>query len=177
VDFYSPDTFNFTVLDVSADGRTLTVKSIGMNATAQNAGIEYASGPQSKQLFSFKIDAALSDSNASAPPNVTAVQSGFVFDRRTNLFVQQVTLKNVGATPISGSIALALDGLSANATLASSAGVTGATSPAGSPLALVNVGVDNVLSPGESAVVVLQFLNPTRAAISYSLRVLGNIAP
>src|SRR5262245_40668289 len=32
VDFYSPDTFNFTVLDVSPDGKNLTVKSIGMDA-------------------------------------------------------------------------------------------------------------------------------------------------
>jgi PhoD-like phosphatase len=57
VDFYSPDTFNLTVLDVSADGRTLTVRSLGMNATAQNAGIEYANGPQARKIFFFQIDA------------------------------------------------------------------------------------------------------------------------
>src|SRR5262249_45617881 len=56
VDFYSPDTFNFTVLDVSANGKTLTVSSVGMNATAQNAGIEYANGPQARTIFSFQID-------------------------------------------------------------------------------------------------------------------------
>jgi hypothetical protein len=28
VDFYSPDTFNFTVLDVSRNGKTLLVKSV-----------------------------------------------------------------------------------------------------------------------------------------------------
>src|SRR5262249_22840683 len=58
VDFYSPDTFNFTVLDVSADGKMLTVKSVGMDATAQNAGIEYADGPQARTVFSFQVDAA-----------------------------------------------------------------------------------------------------------------------
>jgi len=57
VDFYSPDTFNFTVLDVSAEGKTLTVNSVGMSATAQNAGVEYADGPQAGTLFSFQIDA------------------------------------------------------------------------------------------------------------------------
>jgi phosphodiesterase/alkaline phosphatase D-like protein len=57
VDFYSPDTFNFNTLDVTADGKTLTVTSIGMSATAQNAGIEYANGPQAGTIFSFKIDA------------------------------------------------------------------------------------------------------------------------
>jgi len=65
VDFYSPDTFNFTVLDVSADGKTLTVSSVGMDATAQNAGIEYANGPQSRKIFSFQVDAA--------PPAVTTI--------------------------------------------------------------------------------------------------------
>jgi hypothetical protein len=58
VDFYSPDTFNFTELDVSRNGRRLTVTSIGMDSTAQNAGTEYANGPQARVLFSFKIDAA-----------------------------------------------------------------------------------------------------------------------
>ena len=56
VDFYSPDTFNFTVLDVSANGKTLTVSSVGMNSTAQNAGLEYANGPQARTIFSFQID-------------------------------------------------------------------------------------------------------------------------
>ena len=58
VDFYSPDTFNFTVLDVSGNGKKLTVQSIGMNATAQNAAIEYADGPQAHTIFSFTIQAA-----------------------------------------------------------------------------------------------------------------------
>jgi hypothetical protein len=55
VDFHSPDTFNFTVLDVSA-----TVMSIGMDSTAQNAAKEYA-GPQSRTVFTFRVDAAPSD--------------------------------------------------------------------------------------------------------------------
>src|SRR4029079_10556059 len=59
VDFYSPDTFNFVVFDVSANGKTLTVTSVGMNSTAQNAGIEYVNGPQARTIFSFRIDAVL----------------------------------------------------------------------------------------------------------------------
>jgi uncharacterized protein YjiK/phosphodiesterase/alkaline phosphatase D-like protein len=55
-DFYSPDTFNFTVLDVSPSGKTLTVKSVGMNSTATNSAIEYANGPQARTIFSFQID-------------------------------------------------------------------------------------------------------------------------
>jgi phosphodiesterase/alkaline phosphatase D-like protein len=58
VDFYSPDTFNFTVLDVSESGRTLTVKSVGINSTAQNAAVEYSSAAPARTVFSFKIRAA-----------------------------------------------------------------------------------------------------------------------
>ena len=76
-----------------------------------------------------------------------------------------------------GAVALALDGLSANATLATAAGVTGASVPGGSPVALANIGPDNVLSPGESATLVLQFNNPSRAAITYSTRVLAGVLP
>ena len=59
VDFYSPDTFNFNTLKVSADGRTLTVKSLGVNSTAQNSFGEYdaVSNPM-RELFSFQVDAA-----------------------------------------------------------------------------------------------------------------------
>src|SRR5262249_7952720 len=74
VDFYSPDTFNFTVLDVSADGKTLTVKTVGMDATAQNAGIEYADGPQARTIFTFKVDAAPTEANAA---------TGLQFDRQS----------------------------------------------------------------------------------------------
>jgi hypothetical protein len=56
VDFYSPDTFNFTVLNVSLSGKTLTIKSVGMNSTAQNSGIESVNGPQARTIFSFQID-------------------------------------------------------------------------------------------------------------------------
>ncbi len=167
-DFYSPDTFNATVFDVSTNGKTLTVSSVGMNATAQNAGIEYASGPQARTVFSFQVDSAI-DALATAPANVTITRSGIALDRRTGNFVQSITLTNAGATPVSGSVALALENLSANATLTTALGSTA------NPLALVNVGADNVLSPGESATVTLQFSNPTRAAINYTPRVLGGI--
>jgi phosphodiesterase/alkaline phosphatase D-like protein len=55
-DFYSPDTFNYNVLDVSADGKTLTVTSYGINSTVQNGFLEYdpVSNPE-QGLFSFQI--------------------------------------------------------------------------------------------------------------------------
>jgi phosphodiesterase/alkaline phosphatase D-like protein len=55
-DFYSPDTFNYNVLDVSADGKTLTLTSYGINSTVQNGFVEYdpVSNPE-QALFSFQI--------------------------------------------------------------------------------------------------------------------------
>jgi phosphodiesterase/alkaline phosphatase D-like protein len=55
-DFYSPDTFNYNVLDVSADGKTLSVTSYGINSTVQNGFVEYdpANNPE-QELFSFQI--------------------------------------------------------------------------------------------------------------------------
>jgi phosphodiesterase/alkaline phosphatase D-like protein len=55
-DFYSPDTFNYNVLDVSADGKTLTVTSYGINSTVQNGFFEYdpVNNPE-QELFSFQI--------------------------------------------------------------------------------------------------------------------------
>ncbi len=59
VDFYSPDTFNYNKLDVSADGKTLTVTSYGINSTLQNAFPEYDAVNNPEQpIFSFQIDAA-----------------------------------------------------------------------------------------------------------------------
>ena len=59
VDFYSPDTFNYNKFDVSADGKTLTVKSYGINSTVQNSFTEYdATNNPERILFSFQIPAA-----------------------------------------------------------------------------------------------------------------------
>ena len=61
-DFYSPDTFNYNVLNVSADGKTLTVKSVGINSYAQNNRVEAGTGNQAtnapRTIFSFQVDAA-----------------------------------------------------------------------------------------------------------------------
>ena len=55
-DFYSPDTFNYNVLEVSADGKRLTVTSYGINSTVQNGFLEYdpVNNPE-QALFSFRV--------------------------------------------------------------------------------------------------------------------------
>jgi phosphodiesterase/alkaline phosphatase D-like protein len=59
IDFYSPDTFNVTTFDISEDGRILTVKSLGINSTPQNAQAEYDPvGNPMREILSFQIDGA-----------------------------------------------------------------------------------------------------------------------
>lgn len=167
VDFYSPDTFNYSVLDVTADGKTLTVSSVGMNATAQNAGTEYASGPQARTVFSFKVDAA------TVAPQVT--RSGFLLNRRTNRLVQAVVVKNIDTVPITGPVRIALDSLSSNTTLANSTGTTVNNAPTGSPYITVSAGD---LAPGASATVEFQFTKPATGGVTYTARtVTGSLVP
>jgi hypothetical protein len=58
VDFYSPDTFNFATLDISAGGATLTVTVTGINSRPTNSFGEYdpVNNP-ARQILSFQVDA------------------------------------------------------------------------------------------------------------------------
>jgi phosphodiesterase/alkaline phosphatase D-like protein len=162
VDFYSPDTFNFTVFDVSADGKTLTVRSRGMDATAQNAGIEYANGPQARDIFSFQIDA------------LPVTRGSLALDRRLGKMVQQLTITNNTGADLTGPIDVVLSGLSGNTSLANASGTTVTTAP-GSPYITVQAGT---LAVGASATVALQFVRPVSGSISYTtVAVAGNPTP
>ena len=46
-------------------------------------------------------------------------------------------------------------------------------SDAGRPYLNVNIGADNVLSPGETITVILDFVNPTNAGITYGTRIIA----
>jgi hypothetical protein len=100
-----------------------------------------------------------------------------VRDRRTNTFAQQLTIQNTTSETIPGPIVVALDNLSANATLANKTGVVANYPPLGGPYIAVP-GTAAGLAPGASAGVVLQFANPTSGAITYTSRVLpGTLIP
>ena len=71
VDFYSPDTYNFNSLDISADGGTLTVASIGINSYPVNSRPEYdpVNNP-ARQIFSFQVEAFADPVFTSCPGNL-----------------------------------------------------------------------------------------------------------
>jgi hypothetical protein len=109
-----------------------------------------------------------------AAPEV--VRSGFVFDRRTHFFTQQLTIQNNSATTLAGPVYLALDGLSSNAILANAGGTTINNPPTGSPSIAV-LGPGSTVAPGGTVDVVLQFANPSMAGIAYTTRVLTLNSP
>ena len=57
IDFYSPDTFNYDALSVSADGRTLTVETWGINSYAANTFPDVSATGNARLLLSFQLDA------------------------------------------------------------------------------------------------------------------------
>lgn len=58
IDFYSPDTFNFSKLETSADGATLTVSITGIDSRPSNSFGEYDPiGNPAREILRFSIDA------------------------------------------------------------------------------------------------------------------------
>lgn len=170
VDFYSPDTFNYSILEVSADGKMLTVRSIGIRATPQNSALEYgANGNTVREIASFQIE------TADLPNQLAVVRSGYALNRRTNSIAQQITISNTGTVPVVGPIHLVVDNLSSNTTLLNPTGQTANNAPAGSPYITV---VTGTLAPGATVTTTLQFTVPTSGSVSYATRVVtGTVNP
>lgn len=108
--------------------------------------------------------------------SLTVVRGGVVYNRATRQFVQQVNVRNDSSSLVAGPIHLVLDGLSTNATLANASGTTSIRPPFNSPYLTV-IPATATLAPGASATIVLQFTNPSMAAISYSARPLVASVP
>lgn len=163
IDFYSPDTFNYDAIDVTADGKSLTVATLGITATAQNSALEYnATTNAVRQVLSFQIDTAY------VPAGIAITRGGFVLNRQTGRWNQAVTIVNNGANAIEGTICLALDNLSANASLYGANGTTTLLAPTGSSFVKLPI---SSLNAGQTATITLQFVNPTNAKITYTPRV------
>ena len=85
VDFYSPDTFNYALLDISADGKALTVNTYGINSYAANTFPEPSTANPVRNILSFQVQAKA----ATAVPEpltivgaLTALGLGGIFKRK-----------------------------------------------------------------------------------------------
>ena len=101
--------------------------------------------------------------------SLAITRSGFSYNPVTKAYAQKLTLKNTSNAAIAAPISLVLDSLSSNATLSNSSGATACATPIGSPYAAIST----PLNPGASTSVLLRFSDPTKAAITYSTRVLA----
>jgi hypothetical protein len=109
---------------------------------------------------------------ATVTGGIQITRSGFVRNRRTGRYVQELKLKNVSGSVIGGPMTVVLDRLSANAALFDRDGVTARLAPLGSPFQTFETGAGRVLYPTASVSLVLEFTNPTNAGITYDTRVL-----
>ncbi len=107
---------------------------------------------------------------------VTVTRGGFRRDRKTGHFFQAVTLQNASAVVVPVPVSLVLDGLR-HATLVNKTGtiscVRSAGVPGGGAYINLDVGADGLLTPGESATIVLEFDDPFDGGIRYGTRVLA----
>jgi len=55
IDFYSPDTFNYVTLDISADGKTLSVNTYGINSYPINTFLEPEQVGNIRHILGFQI--------------------------------------------------------------------------------------------------------------------------
>ena len=75
IDFFSPDTENYNVIDISADGKTLTSTTLGINSYKPNLFLDATATGPVRPILSFSVDAyvnpvTLSTSSASGAVNV-----------------------------------------------------------------------------------------------------------
>jgi phosphodiesterase/alkaline phosphatase D-like protein len=73
IDFYSPDTFNYTILEIGADCPTLTVTTYGINSYQVNTFPEISAAGPVRQILSFQVDGDIEPpviQSVSATPNV-----------------------------------------------------------------------------------------------------------
>lgn len=168
---YDPDPDNFR--EALCDNPTATDQQLPASprcGTAINgvAGVGDLIGAQNAAVN--LVPACATNVNGS----IAVQRSGYAFNFTTKLFSQKVTLTNTSKATVFGPISLALDNLSRNASMYISSGTTNCTAPQNSPYidTAINTSVAG-LAPGASVSVVLQFVNPTRAGIIYTPRVLS----
>jgi hypothetical protein len=106
------------------------------------------------------------------------IRGGARLDRITNQLIQQVTIQNTGAAPITGPAWIALTGLTPGTLVAGAEFAEGCSVPAGTPLVNVNLcSGGSGIPPGGSATVTLRFTSPQNVAVNYNPVVLSGFMP
>jgi hypothetical protein len=101
--------------------------------------------------------------------SVAVTRSGFSYSPLSKRYAQTLTLNNTAGSTITGPIYVILDNLTAHAALYNTGGSIACAAPTGSPY----VSIAGPIGAGASTNVVLQFTDPTNAAITYTTRFLA----
>jgi pimeloyl-ACP methyl ester carboxylesterase len=155
---------------VSSDTNVITVDSEG-NFAITGTGI--ASIRASNSGFSdYAVFVVENPQNPLPPLNVTnsasITISGFTLNRQTGLFVGHLTISASGNTAVPGPIVLLLNDLSNGVSLVNGNGTTVNTNPGTPYMSLTLPGQGLLFAPGQSLTVPLEFLDPSRALISFN---------
>jgi hypothetical protein len=164
-EFMGLDPGSYTVSELAPPGWTPTVPaSPGSPSPATVAAGAVTSG----LLFG--------EEGLDFPGGITVSRGGFRYNRATGRFVQLVMLQNAGGVAVTGPVSLVIDNLSANASVFNAIGTTSSVQPGGAPFVNATLGTAGVLDPGQSAVVSLEFIDPTLKGITYTTRVIAGVA-
>ena len=166
---------------VSTSTATVTLSSIapGLSGTVSVAALDGVAtftnlllnspGTYSLTASAQNLAGATSSSFTVSGSTLTYTASAFVVNRTTGRLQQSVTVTNNSSSATAGSVAYALDNLTAGAVLLNASGTTDANAPpAGSPY--IEVGS---IGANKSVTVTLQFTRPGSQAITYTARILG----
>jgi hypothetical protein len=111
--------------------------------------------------------------NTTTNPAVAITKSGFRINHANGQWVQTVTVTNDNKFAIDGPVALVLDTLTADVTLANADGHTQVQAPTGTPYVFLPLDNTSQLAPGQSMTVTLAFANPKNSSITYSAKVIA----
>ena len=75
VDFYSPDTFNYATMSISADGKTLSVNTYGILSYAANTFPEPSDSNPVQRILGFELDAVQPGAPVFNPNNLVVSRS------------------------------------------------------------------------------------------------------
>ena len=92
---------------------------------------------------------------------IATTGSGLAYSLVTQTYVGTVTLTNTGSSSVTGPFQILFTGLTANVTLANATGTLSGTS-------YLTVSAPASLAPGQSAVVNVQFKDPSNATIVFT---------
>jgi hypothetical protein len=160
--------------------KTFTVPLLGDARVDGNETVQLTlSSPTSGALLGVPNTAVLTivDGPTTAVLEVTSLVSVSVGPARfvpaTGRFRKKITVRNTGADPIRGPLALVLDHLPRKVRLRRATGFTRTLAPLGSPV-VDFVPPGGVLNPGQSVTLTLEFVNPQRRRLNFTTRVLAN---